>query len=305
MIQLSFRGKPLVEEREWPTLTDGIQVSEENAEKLKRFLQKPGNQSRYLEEAFLDLPEMDWRLWEPALAQEFVAGELEQTTALPCEPSIDSIQALLIWLSGTSPLTEKNLALLALLGDPTRFAIPVFTDLYLAQGWVRFGDPKIARLWLEEARKEVYKIDQANLEKFNLTGLAENKSFPPGALALDGKIEGRVFLQGVPPDQGVRAGLFSVFGAAPADLSQNGADYLPSLSHLVDAQWVRPDGSFQFDHLSKGKYCLAFLIPDGLVPPGNGLNWQATRHPGIMVLSDKKTEMRLGTIELRPKNPLE
>jgi hypothetical protein len=132
MESLEVTSKGMIQVDAWPMVANGIQVSENNAKHLRNFLGKKSYQSRYLGEVFTMLPEMDWRLWEPAQAQEFLASSLEPAFFEACRPPIETIQELLIWLSYSSPLTSGNRALLYKLSNPERFQIPSSAALYLA-----------------------------------------------------------------------------------------------------------------------------------------------------------------------------
>jgi hypothetical protein len=287
---VSLDGTFPLKMKTWPMETRGFPASVENMDKLGAFFLKPNNSSRYLEEAFFTLPEMAWRIWDPQQAQAWTWLYLIPVSTSACRPSVDALEELVLWVSYSSPLTEDNRRLLTLLSDPKNFQIPGTAALDFAHGWIRFGNPQEARRCLELAANGKTP-GEAQLEKL---GLDRPVKVPLLEGSIQGKVALRCFTGGLP----VKAGLFSVFekgGAKPSDTS----NFLPSLSHMTEAQWVQRDGSFRFDHLSQGTYHLAFLIPGGpwtqapLPPKPAGAR---THNPGLLTLTAQKPKIQTGTI---------
>ena len=109
--------------------------------------------------------------------------------------------------------------------------------------YLRFGKMEKAMLWLNKAKEEGVSEEKLNKVKI-----------PAGPILTDGLIKGRLLMNGQPAC-GIRVGLFG-----------NGAVIWKRAPGLVFAVDSDSQGNFSFNHLGAGKYFLALMAEQDVIP---------------------------------------
>lgn len=263
--------------QEWPLEAAGyglgvsstIAVSEENLRKVEDYLDEHQEGSVFTYAAHDVLVRGYHVLWDmrKGLEQQAISA---QSILLPRQTLVARLRYL--------PVTPENLRSLQTYTDETRWYAGGRSALKIAEGLAHFGKSAEARTWLNKAKERGADVSQA--------------LFLKEAVLKDGKIQGRILVNGKPPIS-ARVALVRYTGAAGK------LDVSSLLSKLVDAGELDRAGRFAFGRLGAGEYLLALMADKETIPyTASSEKIEVRNSPDVVRLGGRITSADLGEINI-------
>lgn len=263
-------GAPGWQRREEALSVEGLAVSREGLEAVRRYLEVHGYRTIFLKEALAYLRRGWQMLWEPERHMD--AAMIRLGPRFP--PDYDAFLSA-IRVAPATPENYDRLENMARAADKAR-SPSVRRAGHLFQGlsaaYARFGDLSSSNLWLDRIQR--------------LWPLYEDEvSVDPIEERHEGVITGSVLFNGRPASA-VQVGLFMLASSSAPATARGG---------LTAAAWPDASGRFEFKDLTPGRYYLALRGDPVLLGDGRLDFWNA---PGLVRLRPDAMREDLFPIEV-------